>query len=286
MRNLLTVLACSMLVALTGCVSGSKGASQDNELSIPAPIINVPPPQVVDTEELKKEIRTSSADVQREVQASSNATQNQLSGAINASVSKVAEKLVGAEAHLSELLKVQAEITNSANLNASAKLDAMVELKARLEAHMTNVVDVRNEIRADLKELVKLQADMNAQLNANAQGQVGWGNEMRNEMKSIKETITATAGRDVNMLPQSAVDVITNMAYGLIGIISILAALSAIVISMAYRHENQKAKAKADLEKAESERLYGILLRAMGEMPQQKAAEFDREIRARPVNGG
>jgi hypothetical protein len=124
---------------------------------------------------------------------------------------------------------------------------------------MTALTDIR-------VSLGKIDTRLDANLNA----QVGIGNKLDN--------INSSAGRDVNMLPASAVKVITTTAYVFAGIITTLCALASTVISLAYRNSRTREAERARTERDERQRTYNLLIKALAYTPETKAKDILNEL--------
>jgi hypothetical protein len=256
------------LLLLSGCVMDQKGRIDQ---PVAPPVINVPPSQKVDTAELRQGIKD-------DITASSNATANQMTGAVNASVSKLAEKITGLEASLS------AVVTNTATMNTQASAD----LRAKLEASLTAVTDMKatlsmvnefnakmeNRINADVSLIRDLKAqigDMSAQLTATANGQVG----LSNRIESKLETVTNSAGRDVNYIPRDLAEVMMTQERSNSRTIVVVVSILAGVITTALGWLG-----KVLLTQAHDERrlLNALMLEMAGRLDPNDAIKFEHKF--------
>jgi len=145
------------------------------------------------------------ADVTPPETASNNSNQNVVNGMIATSISKLAEQVVGLKANLNNLIEL--------NTRINTRVDKLVELNAKITA--------------------SVDADTTAMLG------------LRNELDIRFEHITATAGRDVNMLPQAAVDLMMTQVYVIAGIISTVCALASTIVGLCLRNSRKRADIRA-----------------------------------------
>ena len=169
------------------------------------------------------------------VETSANSTQNSLSGLVNASISKLAERVVGLEAKIEKVVGLETKIDSlQNNLTASFKASANAELNNRID---------------------RLETQLTANLNASAQANL----EINRKMETRLENLNATAGRDVNMLPQAAVDVMISTAQTFAGIIATLCGLASSVVVVMARNSRKRADARALTEREERKQMYELL---------------------------
>jgi hypothetical protein len=198
LMSLLTLLMC-------GCIADNK--TKQGPVTIEhKPQIKVPAP-VIET----KEIDTGKLvdDMSARFKADMSSNSNQLSGHIVAQLQKLEmnlKGLVNLEAKVDNKMQAElrADLTNT--MTAMAKLEATINTK--LEAHL----NVSNEMNANLSNSMKALSDIQTKLgnvsgqaDATAAGQVGLKNEISKMQTTLQSEIKATAGRDVNMWPMSAV---------------------------------------------------------------------------------
>jgi hypothetical protein len=267
--NMRITLIISTLL-LTGCIADQRTDNQGGNARTDGPIINLPAPQTVDTEKLEKNMTDK-------IIASSNTTQNQLSGLLTTSISKVAEKVTGLETNLSELIKLNTTINNTAQAEIKTKLDSAITLNTELKAEMKNIIEVNNKMEAELKILTEIRVEI-GKFNTQAQGQVGWNNKLENKIEDLKQTFTSTAGRDVNMLPQQAVDVIINSWKLFAAIIATIMTAATTILSMSYHYARIRAEEAFKLEHQERQNTHKLLLIALAHCPADKADEIKRNL--------
>jgi hypothetical protein len=272
------------LLWLSGCIASQRAGNNAPEVKNNAPVINLPPPQSVDTKGVTEEIK-------REILASSNTTQNQLTGLLNASVSKLADKLNGVEANIKELVKIEANMNNTANAEIRAKVDTALTATAVMNAEMKNIVEVSSKMEAAFTTQVKALSDIHVKLGsidtnmANAaNAQVGANNRFDQKMQTLHETITASAGRDVNMLPRSAVDLLQYNLWAFVTIFSILAGVATIVVGRAYKNAREREVLRTQAERDERKRVTNLLYKVLAMLPEKDAADVSREI-SRSIDG-
>jgi hypothetical protein len=255
------LLACS----ITGCidVASPKPRQEGGEIDSKGPTINLPAPQTVDTEKLEKNIKD-------QITASSNNTQNQLSGLVTASVSKLGEKVTGVEARVTDLIKVEATMNNTAQADLRAKVDSVITTQAEFRAEMNNMVEVSNKMSADLKAFADIKFQL-GKITSDIEGQAGVNNKIEKKIEDVKQTFLSRAGRDVNMLPKQAVDIITNSWMFFAGLVSTLLAAATTIISLSYKYARQRAERRFELEKDSKEKLYELLHATLVELPPEKA---------------
>jgi len=297
MRNVTLVVATIGLLLLVGCVADQKGrieqgnGSGGGKNTPPNVEVKVAPSEPQDL----SEVRRGLADLRTDIASSSNNTANQFSGLLNTSVSKLAEQLTGLESNISELVKLTATMNNTAN----------VELKNKLEATASAVADVKASFQAvanlDAKFDAKMEAHANllsqidvalgkieTSLNANANAQVGFNNSFDQKMERMEQTISAQAGRDVNMYPPAAVYTVLGCVGAFVVIIAIIASVLMVGILNAYKASRQRQEARTEAEKDERMRYERLLMKALSMLPEGDLnSEISRElgIKPRPPQG-
>jgi hypothetical protein len=201
-----------------------------------------------------------------------------MTGAVNASVSKLAEKITGLEANLSAVM------TNTVTMNTQAS----AELRAKLEASLTAVTDLKatlsmvnefnakmeNRINADISLVRDLKAqigELNTKLEANVNGQVG----LTNRIESKLETVANSAGRDINYVPKDLAEVMMAQERAssrtIITVVSILAGVITTALGWL---------GKVLLTRAHDERkLLNVLVMEMaGKLDPDDAAKFEHKF--------
>lgn len=255
----------SLSFVLFGCIRGMDIRPSDSGVvEAKAPIINVPAPQIVSTDKLEKGLS--------DIVTSSNATKAQLTGLVNAQVSKLGEKVTGLEASLSDLIKISNNMNATAQADFRARLDVTMQAYTEIKAEMHNVLSVNNDLRAQLRvDLGKISTDLGAQ--------VGVGNSIDKRIEELKQTFVSSAGRDVNMLPQQAVDIIVS-SYHTFGVtVLILLVVATIVISMTFKYSRLRAEKRALDEQGERKLYYDLLISVMGKLPPEESGEIERQLR-------
>jgi outer membrane murein-binding lipoprotein Lpp len=276
-RGFFRPLVLLAVLLLSGCIGDQKG-SQD-QVAQP-PIINVPPSQTVDTDKLR-------AGIKDDITASSNNMANQLTGLVNVPIAKLAEKLTGLEA------TIQTEIKNTLSVNTQASAD----LRAKLEAMMTVLTEIKVSFKmitefntsldikmsADASLIRDLQAKvdtLNAQLSAQiagmANGQVG----LLNKIESKLEQVTNTAGHDINYLPKEAVQIMLDREKTFMYIFGAIMSAITIAIGWIGRNARERERLRADAEKQERKMVSDLLMEALAMMPESKAKDI-RDLRAK-----
>lgn len=267
------------LVFLAGCVGDQKGRiDQTNTTPPPKVDVNVLPQKEQDLGEVRKGL----ADLRTDIATSSNNTANQFSGLLNANVSKLAERLTGLEANLSELVKITATMNNTAN----------VDMKNQLDAALTAVTS----LRADLKILASLDAKFDAKMtahaeflskielklgnlenNMNANAQVGLSNSVK--LNKVDETLTASAGRDVNMYPAAAVYTVLGTVGAFVIIFGVVGVIAVCMIINSYKASREREADRTKNEKDERMRYEKLLMKAISMIPEGKLnREISREL--------
>jgi len=264
MKKLSIVLL--ILPLLVGCLS-PKGA-QDNNTVVSPPIINLPPPQQVDTSKLESRVDGIKQDLSNEIQASSNNTQNQLSGFVNASVSKLAEKLTGVEANLKDLLTVNATMTNTLNASANTEIKAKLEASIKLVSEINSQISLNNQMTASLNSEFKASITaMNemklelGKLSLNAQAGIA------NKIQDIQTTIDSKAGRDVNYLPKEAVYIVVST----LALVAFVFLITVIVVGINSRRREEQ---RTISERENVARWQAIALEAISSLEPEKAKHF------------
>ena len=284
MKNFIAFFICGILLVLSGCITGSKQG--DNKpinqqtvpfLTIPFKEGKVPLAEVVDVSGLEKSLK-------QEISSSANNNQSQLSGLINTSISKVAERMTGIESNIDSLVKLTNTITLTNNQSASAsaeiktKLEASLAATAEIKAEMNNILSINNKLETNLTMMNNLKADI-GELKSSISGQAGVLNNMTSKVEDIK----ANAGRDVNMLPQSAVDIMLGIikAYGALVIGLLL--LAAIAVILVYRAGMQREALRSKDSEQELQRVHSLLLQSVSMIPKSEDVEKITKGLERPI---
>lgn len=267
MKNMLPILAGAMLVVLSGCIADSNSHHGNDDNHSTGPVINVPtppPPPPVTEQGVADKVKGGVAeqltklkqDVSNQITASSNTTQDQMTGTFNVAVSKLAEKMTGVEANLKDLLHVEADVRNTANVDIQNRLNVALKAVAQLKA----------EFKADLKLAANVQAVATAVASLNTRldhvsAQVGIGNRIEQLEQHLQ------AGRDINQLPMNTVWLM------LIGCACVFGLLLAVVLVMGRAAREREAERVAQ-EKANVERWQQVALQAIQQLEPAKAREI------------
>ena len=252
---------------LTACIRGIDVRPDDHAtIEAKAPVINLPAPQTVNTDKLEKGLS--------DIVTSSNATKAELTGLLNAQVSKLGEKVTGLEANLSDLIKINNTMSATAQAEFRARLDATFQAYTEIKAEMHNVLTVNNDLRAEMRvDLGKISADLGAQ--------VGIGNSIDKRIDELKQTFISSAGRDVNMLPQQAVDIIVS-SYHTFGVtVLLLLTVATIVISMTFKYSRLRAEKRASDEQSEQKLYYDLLISVLGKLSPEESSKIERQMNAK-----
>ena len=246
-------LAVLMLIPLCGCldVKPRTGNEGNDTVVQPAPDVhvNVPPPQTVDQEEVKSEIRKAASDVKTEVRSSANNTQSNMSGLVNASVSKLGEEITGVKAEIGD---VQTDVTGIKSEVGDIKTE-VTGVKAEVgdvKTEVTGVKEMVNDIRLEVGKI-------------NALGQAG----INNKLEQIEEHVKNNAGRDVNYLPREAVKL-------MIGIITALCGLATTIVMVLGRNARIREREEADRERENVKYWQGVAMKAIGALDPDKSKDI------------
>ena len=246
-------LAVLMLIPLCGCldVKPRTGNEGNDTVVQPAPDVhvNVPPPQTVDQEEVKSEIRKAASDVKTEVRSSANNTQSNMSGLVNASVSKLGEEITGVKAEIGD---VQTDVTGVKSEVGDIKTE-VTGVKAEVgdvKTEVTGVKEMVNDIRLEVGKI-------------NALGQAG----INNKLEQIEEHVKNNAGRDVNYLPREAVKL-------MIGIITALCGLATTIVMVLGRNARIREREEADRERENVKYWQGVAMKAIGALDPDKSKDI------------
>lgn len=271
-KNILTICVFfCIIIFFSGCIADQQGKILQ---SIPPISVNVPLPPQIDTTGIQKEI----GGLRSEIQTSSNNTANQFSGLLNANVSKLAEKLNGVEANLSELVKINATVNNNANIELKNKLELMATVLTNIKFSMENILSMSATVNSQiglLNDLTLKLEKLELSINANANAQVGFNNNFEQKL----EKMNANAGRDVNMFPKQAVYTILIAIISFVLIFLLLGIVSVIVITNSYRSSRQREMDRTNMEREEKKHFESLLLKAMSMLPDAKSAAMAREIK-------
>lgn len=271
---------------LAGCVDiGSPKARQTDEsdTKVEGPRITFkqdPEERKADKEERDKD-RKERAEHKAEILASTNATKNQLSGLLTTSISKLGEKVTGVEANLKELLKVEASLSAEARADLRATVKLMTEFKIELKNTVTANTKIQNHMDSLVKATAELKlkvGNIDTNLQNQMQGQVGWNNKLQSKMEKWEQTLHGQAGRDVNMFPKQAVEVLENSWRTFSIIIGSIIALAGFILSLHFKFQKDKAQKQFDASERQRDRIFDLLHRALVHIPPEKAAEIERSI--------
>lgn len=271
------------LLTLTGCITGQKNRQEGGTVTAIPPKITDWLLQQSDREKFNTELEGQKEELQKQITASSNATQAQLSGLLNASVSKLGEKVTGVEARVSELVKLNATMNNTASAELKTSLDKVNAEITGIKAQMTNIVSLQNNMKAELSAITEIRAQLSAvadiklqlgKVTADVEAQAGVNNSIDKKIEDIKQTFVSSAGRDVNMLPKQAVDIITDSWRNFGIIIGLLLGAATTIISLSFKYARQRAEKRFEIEKQTKENAYKLLHDALIEIPPEKATNL------------
>jgi hypothetical protein len=242
-----------LILLMCGCIAdnntrqGPLTVEHKPQIVMPAPIVNT---QDVDTGKIVE-------DTAARVRADMSSNNSQLSGHIVAQLDKL-------EANLKGLINLEAKIDSNIYAQLHADLTATITAVASFKVHLENNMAVTNEMRATLTNQMKLLSDINFQVSdavgqakATASAQVGLKNSITDMQTTLQSEIRATAGRDVNMWPMSAVITV-------LGIMIIMG-------SLIYGVTLFIGKKAYDNARASQENYVKLLAQAMGELEPDKA---------------
>lgn len=208
--------------------------------------------------------------LEKTIETSNNTTQNALTGLFNASVSKLGDKLTGVEARMEKMLelnntlnaKLESQVNASADLRArlDAQLNLNTEVKARLDAQISTALDLRTRLDTQ----VNAAAELKAKIDANAELVTGIGNKIDRSVQNLQ----ASAGRDVNMFPKVAADMIILQAETssktTIAIVTTLCGLISTAITIFARNSRRRADQRWQEEREERRRLHEMVMKLAG----------------------
>lgn len=261
MTKILPIILISLLLA--GCVADQKNRLDGTQSG--ATIKLEVPPNSIDTKAITSELG-------EKIDASTENTQNQLSGLITTSVSDLADTIKGVEANL----RANLEAHFNANAEIKTKLDATINNQVELKAHLQNQIDLNNQMNAKLTAMTEITNKLNLDLNSQIAGQAGALNRIEKEVTSIN----AKAGRDVNMLPQTAVDLlVTNLWVSVIIILS-LGGIATVVIVLAYRASRMREANRTNIEREERKQLLDLLTEMLPHIQPEKADEINHRMKS------
>ena len=148
----------------------------------------------------------------------------------------------------------------------------MMLRSTELKAEMKNVLTVTSKMDNQLSML----NDIKAQLAAQAGAQAGWNNKLEN----LQETITASAGRDVNMLPKTAVDLLEYNLWAMVAIITTLCGLASTAITLSFRASRKREAERTAIEREERKDTANLLYKVLSMIPEQHRASVSKDIDA------
>lgn len=261
------------LITLYGCLTGNQSSHSDNGTTI----TNGPTIYKQDeTQRLEDKVENDKRkqDLKDEIIASSNSTKNQLSGMVTTSISKLGEEVKGIEAHISDLIKIENNLSIEARADINATLKAVTEIKVQLE----NTVNINNRMQNNMDDLVKVVITLQANLQAQAQAQVGIGNRLESKIERLETTITSTAGRDVNMFPPQAVDVIVSSWRLFIIIIAIIFIAICVYTTLRYKFSKDEMKHHYEYERQRADEQFKLLQVALMNIPPERVHLLEKQM--------
>lgn len=263
-----------ILLLLTGCIMDQKNDAHNAPQNGGTVQVNVPKADPVDKDGIADATATK-------VIADNRNIQQQMSGLVTTSMDKIADVFKGIEAHfnasfsnaMTAMLKIQTDIQSNINLNT--------ELKVKLE----NQIAINNEMRADLKLQVtatnemKMKVEALSQATAAVSAQAGLLNEIKNQIT----TMNSSAGRDVNMLPQAAVDLLISNIHMAVIIILIIVLFFSVGLILAYKYARKREADRTQTERQERMELFELLKEALLHVDPEKRETLQRFInKAKP----
>lgn len=250
------------LCFLCGCIADQQNRFEQNDPVDQPVTIKVSPPQLMDKDEVKEELsagrREDRQEIENKIQTSSNNTQNQLSGLVTTSISKLAEQVTGLEANLKDLINLNATMNNTAVAEFRAKVEATLTAVTEIKAQLSVVANLSLKFDNQMIALTKLEAKI-GDLNA----QVGIGNKL----EKLEQTITQNAGRDINYMPMETVKLVLGITGGLF-------ALLTIVIGVLGKLARLREVARTMQERENVARWQEVALRAIGRLDPDKARDI------------
>jgi hypothetical protein len=275
MKKIIILLAPFVLF---GCIRGADNRKGDDnsEMKVTGPIIK----KIDDVSkqiDIKDNIDKVGKEISDKIITSSNATKADLSGLLNTSISKVGEKVTGLETNLSELIKFSATMNTNLSSEIKAKIEATATLNSELKAEMKNMINLSNKMEARLEAITDIQIQL-GKINTEAQAQVGLSNRIDKKVDELNQTFNSNAGRDVNMLPKQAVDIIIGGYENSAIIISLILGLASFVICMAYRYSRMRAENRFNAERDDRKFYHNLLIRALSQMDGSSAEVIECQL--------
>lgn len=276
------IILTALMLILTGCeLTGQRNDGRQNNPVDQRPVINIPSPRILTSEEVKEQLATqldkTKTDIRQDILTSTNSTQNQMQGLLNASVSKIADQVKGVEANIKDLLT----INNTATIEVKNKLENTITVVNQMKAELAVTIQMVNQVNTQLSVVneMKVQLEkLNAQVAGSASAQVGWNNKYEQKLQNISETITSTAGRDVNYLPKEAVQIMLDRERTFTYFIGGILALAATVISLSYRFAREREAGRRQVEVTERRETYGLVMRLLAMVSNRKSSEIFKQI--------
>lgn len=260
------------LVLLCGCLADNNsrlGRVDDNRVVVNIPELDGGKVADVVSGKLSSEFSGVRTDVSN--------NNSQLSGQVNGMIHEIRTD-VGK--FFDKLMENNFSISNTFNSSIQGLLKVNNELRVQLESSVSANVKLRAELNAQLSVVNELRLSNNrleVELKANVQGaanaQIG-KNYFEQSVKDIRETITSSAGRDVNMFPKEAVEVMISSWKMFSLIISILCGAAVSVISIIMRGSRNRADVRYREEKKRGEDVFGRLNRALVHVPADKLRDI------------
>jgi hypothetical protein len=169
---------------------------------------------------------------------------------------------------------LSAKMDNQIYADLKVHLQNSIEAMATINAAVESSIRVSAEFRAQVQAQFKALSDFNASLAGQVDGltgQAGVNNRIQKTLETIQQDIKASAGRDVNMLPPQAVEVMMDQNktfyMTIIGIMGAIKVLALAAFGYIYRNARLREENRTKL-----------LMVALGKMQPEDAEEIKNAI--------
>lgn len=269
-----------ILFIFPGCMKlASPEGRHEGRVDQKGPVINIPLAELINDKVIKT---TAEKTADRAAENAAAKTANAVTAQIDTKMKTVQDNITGlVTAKVEEIGKL---LDIKADLSAKIENKMYASLESSIKNNMSAVANLQNNMNASLENTMTFRADMKTQLKAfsdiNAKmvgqvdgitGQAGFNNKISKTLETVQQDIRAQAGRDVNMLPPQAVEVMMNQNKTFYWtIIGILAVIMAITLSaMLYIYRNSRLR---------EENRTKLLMIALGKMDPNDAEEIKRSL--------
>jgi len=251
MRTIVIIIS----IFLSGCIADNNSrlekGNQEDKITINVP--DVPIGKVVD-------------DVSSRVKAEMANNNSQMSGQINGMIHQI-------KTDIGKVFEKMFEVNTKINTEFNSTIQGLMKINTELRAE----VNIKGSLIEKLSiENAEIKTKFNAQAQMAANAQIG-KNNFKQSIKELKQTFDSKAGRDVNMLPQQAVDIIIDSWKTFSAILAGIGSIIVTIITLLLRNSRIRAEQRYQLEKQQSNKMFKLLTQALLHVPPTEAEKVRAE---------